>query len=133
MDYVEHVLIAAGNPPIDLVLLVGGSASMPMVKDAVAKRFKGIPVQIYESALAIAKGAAIFGNAVYGSRKYNYQASGTQGAYFIERKVNFFELIDICVDPPETDFDTIKEAITMQCEGMVDIVWMKTAMEQKAS
>lgn len=59
MSYVESVLNAAGNIPIDTVLLVGGSTYMPMIRNAVEARFPGI-VQQEDPDRAVAKGAAIY-------------------------------------------------------------------------
>ena len=60
MSYVESVL-AKANTDIDLVLLVGGSTYMPMIRNAVEARFPG-KVQIHEPDRAVAMGAAIYAN-----------------------------------------------------------------------
>ncbi len=64
MGYVENVLKEAGNPQLDFVLLVGGSTFMPMIRNAVEARFSGIPVNLYEPNLAVAKGAAIYAHMI---------------------------------------------------------------------
>lgn len=61
MNYVEETLQNAGNIEIDMVLLVGGSTYMPMIRNAVEARFPG-KVQIYEPDRAVAMGAAIYAN-----------------------------------------------------------------------
>lgn len=58
MAYVEDALKKAGNIEIDIVLLVGGSTFMPMIRNAVKVRFPG-KVQIEDPDRAVAKGAAI--------------------------------------------------------------------------
>lgn len=59
MTYIEDTLQKAGNIEIDMVLLVGGSTFMPMIRNAVEARFPG-KVQIEDPDRAVAKGAAIF-------------------------------------------------------------------------
>lgn len=61
MNYVEQTLQNAGNIDIDMVLLVGGSTYMPMIRNAVEARFPG-KVQIHEPDRAVAMGAAIYAN-----------------------------------------------------------------------
>ena len=61
MSYVESVLANVGNINLDLVLLVGGSTYMPMIRNAVESRFPG-QVQIHEPDRAVAMGAAICAN-----------------------------------------------------------------------
>lgn len=61
MNYVEETLQKAGNVEIDMVLLVGGSTYMPMIRNAVEGRFPG-KVQIHEPDRAVAMGAAIYAN-----------------------------------------------------------------------
>lgn len=61
MNYVEETLQNAGNIEIDMVLLVGGSTYMPMIRNAVEGRFPG-KVQIHEPDRAVAMGAAIYAN-----------------------------------------------------------------------
>ena len=59
MNYVETTLQKVPDVEIDTVLLVGGSTYMPMIKDAVEKRFPG-KVQQHDPDQAVAKGAAIY-------------------------------------------------------------------------
>ena len=62
MGYVDHVmedLARKGITDIDLVLLVGGSTFMPMIREAVEARFPG-KVQVHDPNLSVAKGAAIY-------------------------------------------------------------------------
>ena len=61
MNYVEETLQKAGNVEIDMVLLVGGSTYMPMIRNVVEGRFPG-KVQIHEPDRAVAMGAAIYAN-----------------------------------------------------------------------
>ena len=61
MNYVEKTLQKAGNVEIDMVLLVGGSTYMPMIRNVVEGRFPG-KVQIHEPDRAVAMGAAIYAN-----------------------------------------------------------------------
>lgn len=61
MNYVEETLQNAGNVEVDMVLLVGGSTYMPMIRNAVEARFPG-KVQIHEPDRAVAMGAAIYAN-----------------------------------------------------------------------
>lgn len=61
MNYVEETLQNAGNVEIDMVLLVGGSTYMPMIRNAVEARFPD-KVQIHEPDRAVAMGAAIYAN-----------------------------------------------------------------------
>lgn len=61
MTYVEDTLHRAGDIEIDMVLLVGGSTYMPMIRNAVESRFPG-KVQIHEPDRAVAMGAAIYAN-----------------------------------------------------------------------
>lgn len=61
MNYVEETLQNAGDVEIDMVLLVGGSTYMPMIRNAVEARFPG-KVQIHEPDRAVAMGAAIYAN-----------------------------------------------------------------------
>ena len=60
MDFVTHLLndcsISAYN--VDVVLLVGGSTRMPMIKNAVEAMFPG-KVRVEDPDLAVAKGAAL--------------------------------------------------------------------------
>ena len=60
MDFVTHLLndcsISADN--VDVVLLVGGSTRMPMIKNAVEAMFPG-KVRVEDPDLAVAKGAAL--------------------------------------------------------------------------
>lgn len=61
MSYVEAVLGSIGDVNLDLVLLVGGSTYMPMIRNAVENRFPG-QVQVHEPDRAVAMGAAICAN-----------------------------------------------------------------------
>ena len=61
MSYVEAVMNSVGNINLDLVLLVGGSTYMPMIRNAVENRFLCI-VHIREPDRAVAMGAAIGAN-----------------------------------------------------------------------
>lgn len=60
MDFVNQLLIDAslGADDIDVVLLVGGSTLMPMIKNAVEEVFPG-KVRVEQPNLAVAKGAAL--------------------------------------------------------------------------
>ncbi len=60
MDFVRHLLNRASCTPddIDVVLLVGGSTKMPMIKNAVEAMFPG-KVKVEDPNLAVAKGAAL--------------------------------------------------------------------------
>lgn len=61
MNYVEETLQNAGGVEIDMVLLVGGSTYMPMIRSAVESRFPG-KVQLHDPDRAVAMGAAIYAN-----------------------------------------------------------------------
>jgi len=60
MDFVRQLLSEAGisESDIDVVLLVGGSTIMPMIKSAVESLFPG-KVRVEQPNLAVAKGAAL--------------------------------------------------------------------------
>lgn len=60
MDFVHQLLAGVALTPndVDLVLLVGGSTKMPMVKSAVEALFPG-KVRVEDPDLAVAKGAAL--------------------------------------------------------------------------
>lgn len=60
MDFVNHLLDKTGlfADSIDVVLLVGGSTRMPMIKTAVDAMFPG-KVRVEDPDLAVAKGAAL--------------------------------------------------------------------------
>ena len=60
IDFVHQALDSVGLTPdgIDLVLLVGGSTKMPMIKSAVEALFPG-KVRVEDPDLAVAKGAAL--------------------------------------------------------------------------
>ena len=73
MNYVEEALQNAGNVQIDMVLLVGGSTYMPMIRNAVEARFPG-KVQIHEPDRAVAMGAAIYANMLVEETKINSDA-----------------------------------------------------------
>lgn len=68
MTYVEDTLAKANNIDIDMVLLVGGSTYMPMIRNAVEARFPG-KVQIHEPDRAVAMGAAIYANMLVDVKK----------------------------------------------------------------
>ncbi len=59
MNFVDNALDKVPGVNIDTVLLVGGSTYMPMIKDAVEKKFPG-KVQQHDPDQAVAKGAAIY-------------------------------------------------------------------------
>ena len=65
MTFVDNVLkdVESKTPEfkIDVVLLVGGSTYMPMIRNAVEARFPGI-VRLEDPDRAVAKGAAIYAN-----------------------------------------------------------------------
>lgn len=67
MNYVEETLQNAGNVEIDMVLLVGGSTYMPMIRNAVEAIFPG-KVQIHEPDRAVAMGAAVYGQMIGGNQ-----------------------------------------------------------------
>lgn len=61
LDTVERVMETAsslGAPAVGSILLVGGSTRMPMVREALSRRFD-IPVQLADPDKAVARGAAI--------------------------------------------------------------------------
>lgn len=68
MTYVEDTLARANNIDVDMVLLVGGSTYMPMIRNAVEARFPG-KVQIHEPDRAVAMGAAIYANMLVDVKK----------------------------------------------------------------
>ena len=49
---------AAGAPPVDQILLIGGSTRMPMIREALTREF-GLPVRLTDPDKAVARGAAI--------------------------------------------------------------------------
>ena len=63
MAFVKQLLDKTSHTPddVDIVLLVGGSTHMPMIKPAVEELFPG-KVQIHEPDLAVSKGAVIAAN-----------------------------------------------------------------------
>lgn len=61
MNYVENTLKKIGDITIDMVLLVGGSTYMPMIRNAVEAKFPGM-VQLHDPDRAVAMGAAIYAN-----------------------------------------------------------------------
>lgn len=89
MDFVTHLLddcnISADN--VDVVLLVGGSTRMPMIKNAVEAMFPG-KVRVEDPDLAVAKGAALAAAIEWNERvqtiasggevKPEYPTSGTE-------------------------------------------------------
>ncbi len=79
MSYVEKTLQKAKDVKIDKVLLVGGSTYMPMIKNAIEKRFPGI-VQQEDPDRAVAKGAAIYANIM------NKEEETAQSFHFLKRK-----------------------------------------------
>ena len=58
--FVDQAIADAGNVPIDLVLLTGGAAQMPMISQQMEKRFPG-KVELFKPECAVAMGAAIYG------------------------------------------------------------------------
>lgn len=60
MDFVNHLLEETGfsTDNVDVVLLVGGSTKMPMIRTAVEAMFPG-KVRVEDPDLAVAKGAAL--------------------------------------------------------------------------
>jgi len=81
MNYVDETLQNAGNIEIDMVLLVGGSTYMPMIRNAVEARFPG-KVQIHEPDRAVAMGAAIYANMLVEESEANSDyipAPGSEG------------------------------------------------------
>ena len=81
IDYVNSLLSDSDTTPdqVDIVLLVGGSTKMPMVKAAVEAVFPNSQVRFEEPDLAVAKGAALAA-AVEGNRRIeNYIASKESG------------------------------------------------------
>lgn len=73
MNYVDTVLNKAGlsKDDIEIVLLVGGSTKMPMIKTAVENVFPG-KVKIEDPDLAVAKGAAIAASVEFNERIKEY-------------------------------------------------------------
>ena len=61
INYVEQTVKEAGDIEIDMVLLVGGSTYMPMIRKAVEDKFPG-KVLLHEPDRAVAMGAAIYAN-----------------------------------------------------------------------
>jgi len=51
-----------GAPPIDLILLVGGSSRMPQVQSRLQSEFPGVELKLFDPELSVAKGAAIYAN-----------------------------------------------------------------------
>ncbi|MCD7892201.1 MAG: Hsp70 family protein [Erysipelotrichaceae bacterium] len=82
MTYVDNTLAKAKDIKIDKVLLVGGSTYMPMIKNAVEKRFPGI-VQQEDPDRAVAKGAAIYANMMK-----QEQTATKQSFHFFKKKSN---------------------------------------------
>lgn len=58
----NHRVIPVREDEIDLILLVGGSTSMPMIQAAVKGRFGEERVRVADPSEAVAKGAALFAN-----------------------------------------------------------------------
>jgi molecular chaperone DnaK (HSP70) len=74
MGFIDSILGKSGlnESNIDVLLLVGGSTRMPMIKDAIEQRFQG-KWRIEDPDLAVAKGAALYSAMVVNER----QASDT--------------------------------------------------------
>lgn len=63
VDLTRSVIGAArekGSTEISKILLVGGSTKMPMVREALEREF-GLPIELSDPDLAVAKGAALYG------------------------------------------------------------------------
>jgi molecular chaperone DnaK (HSP70) len=73
MGFIDSILGKSGlnESNIDVLLLVGGSTRMPMIKDAIEQRFQG-KWRLEDPDLAVAKGAALYSAMVVNER----QASG---------------------------------------------------------
>ncbi len=78
MGYVEKTLRDAGDIEVDLVLLVGGSTYMPMIRNAVEARFPG-KVQLHEPDRAVAMGAAIYASMLVEESKVDPEVKERSG------------------------------------------------------
>ena len=76
IGYVNDVMAKLGNVKLDLILLVGGSTFMPMIRKAVEARFPDTPVNLHEPNLAVAKGAAIYANMLVDDQEETTEGSG---------------------------------------------------------
>ncbi len=66
IDQCHHLLTDSGISPSDLdrILLVGGSARIPLVRELLEREFSVVPVRADDPEMAVCKGAAIHGGQV---------------------------------------------------------------------
>ncbi len=100
MDFVHQLLSDVNFTPdnVDVVLLVGGSTLMPMIKNAVEALFPG-KVRVEQPNLAVAKGAALSAALEWNERLADIQEKVEKGEEITEEDK---EVIGAATDAPVT-------------------------------
>lgn len=100
MSFVHSLLsdVHLSADDVDLVLLVGGSTLMPMIKNAVEALFPN-KVRVEQPHLAVAKGAALSAACEYNERLLNIQEKITQGKTISQEEK---EALGVAADKPIT-------------------------------
>ena len=100
MDFVHQLLRTAGFSAgqVDVVLLVGGSTKMPMVKAAVEQVFPG-KVRFEQPELAVAKGAALAA-----AIEFNERLSPVKKAEVAALKINVSKQVSVVNDKLSRSF-----------------------------
>lgn len=160
MEYVENTLRNVENSDIDCVLLVGGSVYIPMIKNAIEKRFPG-KVHMESPELVIAKGAAIYGyllnnkcmpeptddnNAVKRTRGATREILKLDELFEEDKQLdenecnverdrencNYYELLQLDFDPPEKNQRRIDKAIAEWKKRTEDMLANETIATRRA-
>ena len=101
MDFVHQLLSGVGMSAddVDVVLLVGGSTFMPMIKNAVENLFPG-KVRVEQPNLAVAKGAALSAAIEWNERIVDIKQKLDQGKEISQEEQ------DVISDIPEEDISS---------------------------
>lgn len=116
LDFVHQLLsdVGLGTEDVDLVLLVGGSTLMPMIKSAVEELFPG-KVRLEEPNLAVAKGAALSAAMEWNERIVDIQKKIDDGETITKEDM---EKLGVDEDSDDVE-EVIKE--TVENKGAIDI------------
>lgn len=126
MDFVHQLLSDVNFTPdnVDVVLLVGGSTLMPMIKNAVEALFPG-KVRVEQPNLAVAKGAALYAALEWNKRLADIQEKVEKGEEITDE-----EKIVIGVDQ-DTPMDQHSALSAIQEETIADVGSIETVVKDK--
>lgn len=127
-----------GAPPIDLILLVGGSSRMPQVQERLQTEFPGVEIKLSDPDLAVAKGAAIYANNTRIQDTYADLVENMFGDRSAEVTPEAHAKLqeEVARALPGTTHETVDEALNTKvvnvCSKNFGVIYLKSETDEEA-